>query len=243
MQIIEKPDPEIQISFLENAISVWNWAVFLLHAVRVGWQGFPIFCGCKLGLKCGRVGKCPRVKWGDRANHLEADQIRGLVEKGYTNFGIHLGWSGLCVIDVDPRNGGDETIFQFRENIGYLARLPFVTTGQGGMHLYFLASKQIDPIHGFGPCPEHSFTKIDLGKGVEFLSGQHFVVAPYSIHRTGCRYTPIFGIPFPQFGEFANGLDELGNVATEIIFQQEDGEGFGHVFRGDAFESKPWLLS
>jgi Bifunctional DNA primase/polymerase, N-terminal len=87
------------------------------------------------------------------------------------NVGIRCG-DGLVVIDVDPRNGGTET----------LASLPpmpdtrEVVTGRGGRHLYY---------HHAG----EDLPSFNLGPGVEVKGRRgRQVVAPPSIHPNGRLY-------------------------------------------------------
>ena len=89
------------------------------------------------------------------------------------NIGIATG-NGVCVIDVDPRNGGDQTLAELEKEFGPLPDGPTVTTGQGH-HRYF-RSTRISP------------RSTILGSGVDLQSDKKYVVAPPSIHENGRVY-------------------------------------------------------
>lgn len=107
------------------------------------------------------------------------------------NIGIHVGKSGLIVVDVDPRNGGDKAIQRLRvvHGGGWLSTIK-TGTGGGGQH-YFYAHK--------------SGTKLPakLAPGIDLKHDTGYIVAPPSIHPSGSSYT------FEE-GGFLNGeLDFL----------------------------------
>lgn len=196
--IIESVHHDRQLEFLENAVSVWKWAMFPLHKIKRNYDGRHVWCGCKLGLQCPRVGKCPRVKWGDRANHIQAGQFAKWIDDGFTNFGIHLGWSDLVVIDIDTRNNGFMT---WKNILGSTSPPPTwtVRTSEGGEHWYFRAGAQTHLIGGIQTTSGKMLTNIALGPGVELLSGQHFVASPFSVHKKGSLYKPFFQGPLALF--------------------------------------------
>lgn len=87
--------------------------------------------------------------------------------------------SGLAVVDVDPRNGGDDGIEDLEAKHGRLPDSPVVLTGAGGTHSYFG--------HPGGEVPCRS----NLGgfRGVDLKGDGGYVVAPPSIHPSGIAYT------------------------------------------------------
>lgn len=92
------------------------------------------------------------------------------------NIGIHCGKSGIVVIDVDPRNGGDLTYERLCTERGGAWVSPFkVKTGGGGFHLYYMNSTRAD-------IPS------TLGQGVDVKHGNGYVLAPPSLHPSGKRY-------------------------------------------------------
>src|SRR5215211_444197 len=92
----------------------------------------------KLGYRVHPVrGKRPLLKsWPERAT-TDRDQIKTWWSKWPTaNVGIATG-GGLAVLDVDPRNGGDESLDAFEREHGELPETRTVRTGGGGWHYYF----------------------------------------------------------------------------------------------------------
>lgn len=93
------------------------------------------------------------------------------------NIAVHCGKSGLVVIDIDPRNGGDLTFERLCGERGEGWISPFkVITGGDGLHLYYMAST------GKG-IPS------TLGAGIDVKRGNGYVLAPPSLHPSGKRYS------------------------------------------------------
>ncbi len=91
-----------------------------------------------------------------------------------TNVGVRTG-DGLAVLDVDPRDGGDETLDAYLENFN--ARLPAtaeVATGGHGWHHWFRTDR-----------PTRSAR---LGPGLDLKAEGGYVVAPPSLHASGRLY-------------------------------------------------------
>jgi hypothetical protein len=83
------------------------------------------------------------------------------------NVGITTGTpSKIIVVDVDPRNGGDETMRQLHLPPTYM-----VKTGGGGWHYYYLWPYKKDAPNG-----------TDYLSGIDIKGDGGFVVAPPSIH-------------------------------------------------------------
>ncbi len=162
-----------------------------------GWYVLPIRAG----------GKRPAISdWPNNAS-VDVAVIRSwwewLTENGTKpepSVGIMTGIkSGIVVVDVDPRNGGDQYID------AYLAETKLqvcaqVRTGSGGSHYYFKHPGRIsnDPAHQF----IRSRTGRDTGPrpGLELKAdGGHMIVAPPSLHVSGNRYEwlplAIAGVP------------------------------------------------
>ena len=92
------------------------------------------------------------------------------------NVGIACGASGLLVLDIDPRNGGDDSLRDLEEQRGPLPNTVRCLTGGGGVHYYF--RRPVDaPVGDATPWP-----------GIE-IKAEGYVVAPPSIHPdTGREY-------------------------------------------------------
>ncbi len=149
-----------------------------------GWHVMPI---CR-GQKRPAIADWPnnasidpaviRAWWDDESIH------RG---QGAPNVGIMTGQkSNLIVLDIDPRNGGDETIDDYlRElrDVKGMKLMPLLRcrTGGGGVHLYFRHP---------GPFVRSRTGKGGPRPGVELKAdGGQMVVAPPSVHPSGVLYT------------------------------------------------------
>jgi hypothetical protein len=81
--------------------------------------------------------------------------------------------SGLVVLDVDPRNGGDVTL----TTLPRWPRGPQAISGGGGPHFYFDPGETVVPkVKGLLP-------------GIDLLGEGGYVVAPPTRHPDGPRYT------------------------------------------------------
>ena len=135
-------------------------------------------CSCGGNEGC-RPGKHPMLSdWTARAT-----QDATLVSEFWTatpdaGIGVVCGrGSGIVVLDIDPRNGGDETLAAFIREFGDLPETPEVFTGGGGRHFYFRYPE------GTGSCR----TRV-LGPGLELRGDDALVVAPPTVHMSGKRY-------------------------------------------------------
>ena len=85
----------------------------------------------------------------------------------HANIGIATGTaSGIVVIDIDPRNGGLETIASLKADGFTFPRTPTSKTGNGGWHLFF-------------KLPAGELRKT-LGPGLDVKADGGYVVAPPS---------------------------------------------------------------
>src|SRR5262249_22762622 len=82
--------------------------------------------------------------------------------------------SGLAVLDVDPRNGGDLALEDLVHTYGPLPETPLVISGGKGPHHYFGLT---GPLGKFDPGPE-----------LNLQADGALVVAPPSLHHSGHRY-------------------------------------------------------
>jgi len=130
--------------------------------------------------KHGRVrkdGKRPLdFNWTTKTYKSSDVLARGLKEQ--RNIGVRLK-SDQLVIDVDPRNGGDDGFTKLCLDLGLDSEAwPCVVTGSGGFHFYMSKPSDlliVDTLEGY--------------TGVEFKSKGRQVVAPGSVHPdTGKTY-------------------------------------------------------
>ena len=134
--------------------------------VGLGWKVFPIAEGAK-------VPAIPSSKGGRGFKDAtdDADLIE-LWECTYprANIGIATGHaSGIVVVDIDPRNGGNASITRLAGSGFIFPRGPEARTGNGGRHLFF----------AFHPAIKAS--KDRLGKGVDIKSDGGYVVGAPSV--------------------------------------------------------------
>ena len=121
----------------------------------IGWHQIPV------------NGKVPSLKdWPNNGQLTWQDSW------GEKNLGILTGEkSGIIVLDVDPRHGGDKSIAELQKKYGVLDTV-MVKTGGAGYHFYF-------------KCPQavkirNSANKI--GDGLDIRGDGGYVVAPPSVH-------------------------------------------------------------
>jgi len=132
-----------------------------------GWAVFPL----------GARSKVPAGGHGYLDATTDIDQIRRWwARTPNANIGIATRANGLLVIDVDPKNRGDETLSDIEKRHGTLPDTVEAITGSGGRHLFFEA-----------PIPDAIVRKSNaLGNGIDF---PNYVVAAPSIHPdTGRAY-------------------------------------------------------
>ena len=138
-------------------------------------------CTCPEGNACARPGKHPITRHGVNDATTDDEQIvKWWTEHPDANIGIAAGReSGILVLDIDPRNGGTETLQRLEKELGPLPETVTSNTGGGGEHRIF---KYPD-----FPVRKDSAGKL-LGPGVDVLSDGCIMVAPPSRHLSGNRY-------------------------------------------------------
>jgi hypothetical protein len=129
-------------------------------------------------------GKRPVVAWLEfqhrRPTPDEVGQWFG--RRRDANLGIVTGAvSGLVVIDVDPRHGGEASLASLEAEHGPLERTVEATTGGGGRHYYFA--------HPGGTVPN----RVGFASGMDLRGDGGLVVAPPSVHPNGRRYAWVPG--------------------------------------------------
>ena len=146
----------------------------LLHYARRGWYVFPcyeILAGgtCACGAKAGCApGKHPRTPNGFKNATLDEDKIRSWHKRWPgANWAIACGLSRIVVVDVDPRNRGDETIAALQTEHGQLPDSVRACTGGDGQHYLYRFPA------------DSSVKSCVLGDGVEIKAeGGYIIVAP-----------------------------------------------------------------
>jgi hypothetical protein len=144
------------------------------------------------------------------------------------NVGIACAPSRILVIDIDPRNGGDETFGSLVHTLGELPTTWRTITPGGGVH-YYLHHNDDEELHG-------------LGDGVD-VKYRGYVVAPPSIHPNGGRYrwdlgahpleTRLAGVPATWLARMRRRQGESPTPSSGLDARQS--------FLGAAFDVLGWL--
>lgn len=161
-----------------------------LSYARLGWHVFPCWwaeedpdagrwrCACG-NPDCKSPGKHPigaLVPGGQNNATTDEDTIRAWWARyPQANIAVALSASGLCAVDVDPRNGGLETVELLEAKFGSLQSDVVQFTGGGGWHAVF----QLPP--GAQALPGK------LGPGVDLKVNGYIMLDP-SLHVSGKRY-------------------------------------------------------
>jgi hypothetical protein len=139
--------------------------VVLLY-VRLGLAVFPV----------RPLTKRPLTKHG----HLDAASEVSVVENWWHRWpeagvGIACRPSGIAVLDVDPRHGGDDTLADLQRQHGLLSATWRSLTGGGGLHVIFRSPADMVLVDGA------------IAPGID-LKANGYIVAPPSQHPSGRRY-------------------------------------------------------
>lgn len=159
---------------------------FCDRALELTSHGFPVFpvhsiregnCTCR-DKGCRSPGKHPMwPNWQQDATVERTALFKWSQKSPFANIGIKTG-NGLVVLDIDPRNGGNDSLTELEQHFGKLPETVIVLTGGGGTHYYFrtMADSKIGSKSGIRP-------------GIDVKSEGGFVVAPGSLHKSGGQYT------------------------------------------------------
>lgn len=154
-----------------------GWA---LYYASLGWHVFPLIPGTKI----------PGCEHGSSEATTDTAQIeRWWTASPQSGIGMRPALSGLYVLDMDPRNGGEASFEAIQAEHGLLISPLMAQSGRGsGFHMYFRAQ------------PETRY----LGQPGKGLDGKHngFVVLPPSIH-------PETRQPYTWLTETPTAADEL----------------------------------
>jgi putative DNA primase/helicase len=185
-------------------------------------------CQCKKK-DCKSAGKHPIFSGAKRGATIDPDQIR-LEGNRYpdANVGLHLGLSGLVCVDVDPRNGGGETLTRLETQHGCLDAGIVAKTGGDGTHHFFKA----------GETPVSRGAK--LGAGIDLLQNNLYPVIPPSTHASGRAYQWARGSDPWSAGFLLSPvpawlLDILSSRSAETQDQKIDHDEFGVALSTEGF--------
>lgn len=167
---------------------------YALAYAALGWHVLPLEPKSKVPL--GRL--VPR-------GHLDATIDTETISRWWraapdAGIGIALAATGLVVVDIDPRNGGDITIEALEQEHGRLTSDVLALTGGGGEHRVFSL-----------PTGMHPSLPGTLGPGVDVKCNGYIVVEP-SVHPNGRTYfweassSPLDGIAPTPLSDWLRGM-------------------------------------
>jgi hypothetical protein len=195
----------------------------LTYAQRFVWAVLPIVPGTKV--PHGRF-----VRHGFQDATRDPNQIeRWWTADPRASVAVACAPSGLVVLDIDPRNGGDETFGRLELELGALPETPRVLTPSGGQHLYF-----VDSVGSYVGA---------AGDGVDVKSSG-YVLAPPSTHPNGGAYRWDVGAhPLETaVGELPDRwLRHVTTPKARSAVLPSSGIDARDSFLGVAFEAMGWL--
>lgn len=156
-----------------NAPESGSMLDYALRYAALGWHVFPVW-GAKDGkCQCRRICKSPAKhpvehlvpRGQDDATTDPATIRRWYAAMPDAGVAIFLGPSGLCAIDIDPRNGGFETMDDIEAKNGPLVSDVLAFTQAGGEHRIFKLAASVQ-LPG------------KLGAGVDVKRNGYIVAAP-----------------------------------------------------------------
>jgi predicted P-loop ATPase len=179
-----------------------GWRVIPCHAPTFDTTGEMAPCTC--GRDCGKnIGKHPRPKSWPKLATSDPASVKKFNWKN-SNIGIATGQgSNLLVLDVDPKNGGADSLLSLEEQYGPLPQTWRVATPSGGQHFYFTFPSGLEIGNSAGR----------LGAGLDIRGDGGQVVAAPSFGANAAQYTILVSAdPAPPPGWL---LDLLLHPATE----------------------------
>lgn len=166
---------------------------------------FPVYfvyddgtCSCE-NPACGRnTGKHPMTDHGFKDASVDEGMIRHWWEgEPNANIGVRTGEeSGIVVIDVDPRHGGDVAFEALLAQHGPLPVTPRVRTGGGGWHIYFAhpggglkVGNRQDMVPGVDVRGDGGYV---LGAGSNHVHGDYLLEAGLGLHDVPLAQMPLW---------------------------------------------------
>lgn len=159
-----------------------------LDYALLGWSVIPchhivnqLTAACSCGVAdCDSPGKHPRIRWTQyQGARPSAEELtRWLTRWPSTNVAVITGAvSGIVVLDVDPRHGGDESLRDLIAMHGSLPDTVRSLTGAGGTHYFFMH-----------PGSKLQNSAGQVAQGIDVRGDGGFVVLPPSLHMSGQHY-------------------------------------------------------
>lgn len=173
----------------------------LEHALRYASLGWPLFrvwpalpdgrCACTTAPESvptrkdhangkGSPGKHPLVGQGEATTDEATLRAWWATPAFQPSIAMRCGPdAGVWVLDVDPRNGGHESLAALVAANGPLPETAAARSGGGGLHLFFRWPAGRD----------RALARRSVGPGLDVISGDApYVILPPSAHASGGRY-------------------------------------------------------
>jgi hypothetical protein len=178
---------------LENAAlhyAIAGYPIFPLH--NPVFAGDSARCSCRDWQTCNKVGKHPRTRFGVSEATTDLETIRQWWRKWpNANIGLATGEaSGIFVLDVDPKAGGDYSLEDLEDSYGALPGTLRQRTGSNGQHRIFRY-----------PDVRIRNSASEIAPGLDIRGEGGYIVAAPSIHASGNHYhwhgvnTPVENAP------------------------------------------------
>ena len=177
-----------------------------------GWAVLPIVANAKN----------PACEHGVKDATTDETQIRKWFEqKPNLNIGVATGQaSGIVVVDIDPRNGGEQSFERLETELGKLPETPIQLTAGGGIHYLFKYQQDMK--------------KRSLDAGIDFLGdGAYFVVSPSRIDDKAYEWevssdvseVPIIDLPESWVKKINDTKRKKNSKANQPIIQGNRDDG------------------
>lgn len=140
-----------------------------LDYLRRGWSVIPVV----------ERGKRPAIAWKAYQSRCVSEETLHDWFRRSADYNVAIvtgALSGLVVLDVDPRHGGDASLRALEQEHGDLPPSIESVTGGGGRHVYFA--------HPGGTI----HNRVNIEPGIDLRGDGGCIVAPPSIHPSGKRY-------------------------------------------------------
>lgn len=152
---------------------------YALFYAGMGWHVLPVDPAGKRPLVDPVLGaQVPGAIHGVHDATTDPAQIHAWWDKWPdANIGVSMGRvSGIVAIDIDPRNGGDDSWAALQRELGPLPDTVEAITGGGGRHLLFM--------HPSG----EELPKRKLRPGIDVISNGGYILVEPSLHPSGTAY-------------------------------------------------------
>ena len=158
----------------------------LERALQYAKSNFPVFpccypgvdgCGCGQGHTERSIGKVPLTRNGLKDASTDPAVVRSYwTQYPRANIGIAIPES-FFVLDIDTEHNGFNSLTPLQEAIGLLPETLQITTGSGGVHLWYKTDQ-----------PIKNTTRLGNYEGIDIRGIGGYVISPPSIHRNGLPY-------------------------------------------------------